>query len=368
MSESPSVSLLMPVHNRAHLLERVLGNLAENTTYPDVELIAVDDGSTDARRDVLREWAADGRIPNMRVIETDAPGAIASLNTALNAAGGDLCVQLDDDVTVETHGWVERMVDLMQFDDSIGVVTAKVVFDSGAIHCCGVNVVDPWGWHERPMRPREPLGRRQWLNRLEKRPDEGDAPEVEDRVAEVDSGIGCCMMYRRADALEAGGYDREWAPVWFDDVDLCLKIRALGRKVFYTPEVRAIHHFGARARPAAKRPRQSPRRLVAENGRRVARRLPHALARRVEARLAIDLYGDFTHQQCLMLRHHHAYWRSKWGWDARNPDMDEIRRRWGDTEIWWRYDDERRAAGERIATAYQEGRAAGGVAPAERGS
>jgi GT2 family glycosyltransferase len=259
------------------------------------------------------------------------------------------------------------MVNLMQFDDSIGVVTAKVVFDSGAIHCCGVNVVDPWGWHERPMRPREPLGRRQWLNRLEERPDEGDAPEVEDRVAEVDSGIGCCMMYRRADALEAGGYDREWAPVWFDDVDLCLKIRARGRKAFYTPEVRAIHHFGSRSNAPVKRLRQSPPRLAAEIGRRVARRLPHGLATRVEERLAIDFEGNFTHRQCLMLRHHHAYWRAKWGWDARNPDMDEIRRRWGDTELWWRYDDERRAAGQRIGAAYEQHRT-GGVAPAERGS
>ena len=57
----------MPVHNRAHLLDLVLDRLAENTTYEDVELICVDDGSDDGSRDILHRWAASGRIPWMRV-------------------------------------------------------------------------------------------------------------------------------------------------------------------------------------------------------------------------------------------------------------------------------------------------------------
>src|SRR5205085_10357862 len=36
--------------------------------------------------------------------------------------------------------------------------------------------------------------------------------------------------------------------------------------------------------------------------------------------------------------HHYDYWRRKWGWDFVNPDMDEVLRRWGDTEICWAYD------------------------------
>ena len=350
----------MPVHDRAHLLDRVLGSLADTTTYDDVELVAVDDGSTDGSRAILHRWAAEGRIPGMRVIEGTERGAIASLNTALGAATGELCVQLDDDVTLETRGWVERMVELMTFDDAVGVVTAKVVLDSGYLHCCGVNVVSPWGWHERGTLPAEPIGRRRWLNRTVERRREGEGGDVEDRVAEVDSGIGCCMMYRRDDALRVGGYDREWAPVWFDDVDLCLKIRELGRKVFYTPEVRVVHHFGARQTPPAPGSRYAPRNVARGIRRRLHRRAPHVVTRAVEARLGVDLEGNFTRAQCRLLRHHHRYWREKWGWDARNPDMAEVESRFGGTEICWATDPERRAAGERIAAAF-EGRRAGGA-------
>src|SRR3954453_4858864 len=236
----------MPVRNRAHLLDRVLERLAENTTYQSVELVTVDDRSEDASVEVLRRWAASGRIADMQVLPNRGAGAIDALNTALAAAEGELCVQLDDDVTVETYGWVEQLLELMLVDDRGGVVTGKVGFDSGGLQCWGVNVVSPAGWHERPMMPSEPVGERRFLNRVRDRPQEGGGGQAERRPAEVDSGIGCCMMYRRDAALEAGGYDEHYSPVWFDDVDLCIAIRRLGLKAFCLPDVRAIHHFAAR--------------------------------------------------------------------------------------------------------------------------
>jgi GT2 family glycosyltransferase len=352
---APRVSLLMPVHNRAHLLDQVLDRLVENTTYENVELVTVDDGSTDGSTEMLRRFAASGRFPSVNLIEhSRSRGAIASLNAALDAASGELCVQLDDDVTIETPGWIERMVEFIQLEDAVGVVTGKVVFDSGDIHACGVNVVGEAGWHERTTTPAEPIGKRQWISRVEQRVPEGEGGEIERLPAEVDSGIGCCMMYRRADALAVGGYDPNWSPVWFDDVDLCLKIRTLGRKVFYTPEVRVIHHFVARRVPDRNlRERLKPRRVAAAIVRRVGKLLPQSVRRAVERRVNIDLLAHYTIPQCALLRHHHAYWRERWGWDARNPDMAEVRRRWGGTEICWATDPERRAAGERIVEAFE---------------
>jgi GT2 family glycosyltransferase len=364
MSDQPRVSLLMPVHNRGHLLELVLGRLGENTTYENVELVVVDDRSTDESPAILRRFADSGAFPEVRVLANDGKGAIAALNTALNAATGEFCVQLDDDVTVETPGWIERLVEFMQLDPSVGIVGAKVVFDSGKIHCCGVDVIGPSGWHERPAWPSEPIGQRMWINRITGHPAEGSKPEIETRAAEVDSAIGCCMMYRREDALAVGGYDPEWSPVWFDDVDLCLKIRVHGRKIFYTPDVRAIHHFNYRWVRPTWREKLSPSRFRHSTKRWIGLRLPGRVRRFIEGRFDIDLFGDFTREQCARVRHHHAYWRSKWGWDARNPDMAEIERRWGHTELWWAHDPERRAAGERIVAAYEANREARAAHPA----
>ena len=56
----------------------------------------------------------------------------------------------------------------------------------------------------------EPEGRRTYHQRVVRRREDDCA--ACDAVAEVDGGIGCCMMYRRDVALELGGYDPGWAP------------------------------------------------------------------------------------------------------------------------------------------------------------
>jgi glycosyltransferase involved in cell wall biosynthesis len=346
VSATPAVSLLLPNRDNERVLPMVLERLAANTSYPNVELVIVDDGSTDGSRRIFRDWLDSAVFGGeVRLIEKDNSGAIDTLNAALNAAEGEICVQLDSDASVETPGWLERMLSLMLVDDSVGLVTAKVVMDSGTLQSCGVNVVGPAGVHDRPSRPLEPVGRRRWHHRVE-RYQEGDGGDAEQRAAEVDACIGCCMMYRRADALAAGGYDPGYSPVWFDDIDLGLSIRKLGRKAFYLPDVRVVHHLDARRPPPAPRP-------LGEVGRRMGRRLPGRARDVIEDGLRIDLYGHFSREQIKRLEHHYAYWRSKWGWDFNNPDMAEVERRWGGTEICWATDPARSAAGQAIVRAYE---------------
>lgn len=352
---TPSVSLLLPNHNTERVLDRVLQRLEANTTYPDVELIAVDDGSTDASREILRRWRDQGALKGrVRLIEQGNAGAIETLNTALGAASGELCVQLDSDASVETPGWLERMVALMTSDDRVGAVTAKVVMDDGQLHACGVNLVGPAGMHDRSTRPLEPAGRRRYHHRVV-RAREGSGGDAEAKVAEVDAGIGCCTMYRRADALAVGGYDRNYSPVWFDDLDLCLMIRRLGRKVFYTPEVRVIHYVQSRGVRVSAQERLRPSRLWRAAVRRSAARLEPDRRSRLEQRFGIDLELHFDPVQKARMQHHYSYWQEKWGWHPVNPDMAAIAARWAGTEICWATDPVRRDAGAAIARAYAEG-------------
>ncbi len=342
LPQAPTVSLLLPNHNTAPVLDMVLERLAANTTYPHLEVIAVDDGSTDASREILRRWRDSERFPRFHLTEKPNSGAIDTLNVALGQAAGEVCVQLDSDASVETSGWVERMLALLRTDERVGVVTGKVVFDDGMVHACGVDLVGDQGHRDRTTRLDEPLGRRTFHYRATRVP-EGSHPE-EQAVAEVDAGVGCCLMYRRADALACGGYDSGYSPVWFDDLDLCLCIRTLGRKAFYLPDVRLVHHVTARSAPA-------PTRTVRERAIAIGKRVVPAGVR-TTLRKRLTPGAAYTEQQRARMLHHYGYWREKWGWDMLNPDMREVQRRWSGTEICWRTDPARREAGAEIVRAY----------------
>jgi len=133
--------------------------------------------------------------------------------------------------------------------------------------------------------------------------------------------------------------------VWFDDLDLTVGIRRHGLKVFYLPEVRVIHHVGRRIQgePTLKRARKTVRTKVGSV-------LPAHVRRRISHRLGADRP---PREQWERIQRHYAYWEGKWGWNMLNPDLEAVRARWGDTEICWRLDPARRAAGEAIVAAFR---------------
>jgi GT2 family glycosyltransferase len=333
----------LPNRDNAPVLDMVLDRLAENTQYENVELLVVDDGSTDGSLEILRRRRDSGRFPELRLIEREHSGVVETLNAGLAAATGELVVQLDGDASMETPGWLGKMVAFFMSDDRIGVVTGKIVFDWGEIHTCGVDMIGPTGFHDRGAVITEPVGRRTYHQRVARRREEDCA--TCDSPAEVDGGIGCCMMFRRDVALELGGYDPRWAPVWFDDLDLTMCIRRRGLKVFYLPEVRVVHHVGRRIaeEPAPKRAGIAVRRAIGAT-------LPPRVRRGISQRLNLDRPPGPTWAR---LQHHYAYWQEKWGFDILNPDMEAVLERWGGTEVCWRYDREMREAGERIVAAYE---------------
>ena len=351
---NPRVSLLMPNRDNEPTLELVLGQLALHTTYPDVELVVVDDGSTDRSREILHRWKDSGRFPgDFRIIEQEPSGVVVALNKGLNAATGEIVVQLDADASIETPGWIERMLAFFLSDPRIGVVTPKVIMDYDLVHTYGINVLGPEGFHDRGTDVLEPVGRRRYHQRVLRHPERpGD---LGDRPAEVDGGIGCCMMYRRDVALEVGGYDMGFQPVWFDDLDLSLMIRRAGYKVFFTPDVRVLHRLKMRERDKP----PPPKGVVARVRQRVGELLPNAVRQRIVYRLDLD---NPPPAQLARLRHHYAYWESKWGWNMLNPDMEAVRRRYGDTELCWASDPARRAAGEEIIANYEARRDRAGAA------
>ena len=342
---SPPVTLLLPNRNNAAVLDLVLERLAANTRYPNAELVVVDDGSTDESLEILRRWRGADGLPELRVIEREHSGVVDALNAGLAAASGELVVQLDGDASMETPGWLGRMVDFFVSDERIGVVTGKIVFDWGEIHTCGVDVVGPEGFHDRGATITEPVGRRTYHQRIQ-RCKEDQCPGC-DSIAEVDGGIGCCMMYRRDVALEIGGYDPGWAPVWFDDLDLTMCIRRQGLKVFYLPDVRVIHHVGRRLDDES-----ALRRAGIAVRRGIGAQLPPKLKYRISHGLNLDRPRSDIWAR---LEHHYDYWREKWGFDMLNPDMDAVLERWGGTEVCWRYDPAMREAGERIVSTYRVG-------------
>ena len=93
MSGSGFVSIILPVYNAAPFLQAAVASLLEQT-YREFEIIAVDDGSTDASRAILEELArGDSRL---RIFSKENGGCSSALNFAIAKAEGEFIARMDE--------------------------------------------------------------------------------------------------------------------------------------------------------------------------------------------------------------------------------------------------------------------------------
>ncbi len=222
---APRVSVVIPTRDRAELLRVALRGLLRETDYPDIEVVVVDNGSTEpATAALFAEWAAD---PRMRVLPSPGPFNFSDLsNRGAAAAGGAVLLFLNNDVEVIEPGWLGEMVSIA-VEPAVGAVGAKLSYPDGTLQHGGV-VLGAGG-----VAGHSHLG----IGR--------DDPGYFGRMVmaqEVSAVTGACLMMRRAVFEEVGGFDAEHLAVAFNDTDLCLKVRRAGYVIVWTPHAALIHH------------------------------------------------------------------------------------------------------------------------------
>ena len=115
---TPAVSVVMSVYNAGIYLRKAVGSVLSQT-YQDLELVVINDGSTDGSGDVLDEFAASDR--RVRVLHQENRGLIASLNRGVAEARGPLIARMDaDDVSLPHR--LERQIAYLDAHPEVGIV------------------------------------------------------------------------------------------------------------------------------------------------------------------------------------------------------------------------------------------------------
>ena len=116
-----SVSVIIPTYNRAHLLPRCLDSVISQDLQP-LEIIVVDDGSTDSTRDLIRR-----NYPGVKLISRENKGVSAARNAGIGAANGDWLAFLDSD-DAWLPGKLHRQVQAVREQPGINVVHSDEIW------------------------------------------------------------------------------------------------------------------------------------------------------------------------------------------------------------------------------------------------
>jgi GT2 family glycosyltransferase len=224
MAEATAVVLS---YNKWEYTRRCLESLAR-TEYPGLELVVVDQGSTDGTREWLEEFipAAGKRGIRVRTVLNDHNvGACTGRNQGIAVAEGRLLAFLDNDVVVADAGWLGALAGRLEAEADVGVVTAKLLYPVPPylIQYAGSAVT--------------PTGRIVYVGRGEAR----DDPRFNEE-RDLQCTISACIVVKREVIDLVGGFDEAFNPVQFEDLDLSYRAREAGYRVVYYPKVEAFHY------------------------------------------------------------------------------------------------------------------------------
>lgn len=221
----PSVSIIIPTRDLPRHLASCLNGL-EFLDYPgEVDLVIIDNGSTDpAALELLAQHEAR---PDVQVLRRPGPFNFAQLNNdAVALAGGELICFLNNDVEPLDGGWLACLASRAAQPD-VGAVGALLFYPDQSIQHAGVAI-----------------GIGGAAGHVQKGMTTNDMVETPWYVASrrVSAVTAACMLVHRAKFLTVGGFDACAFPVAFNDVDLCLKLDAAGYRNLFIAEAALIHH------------------------------------------------------------------------------------------------------------------------------
>ncbi len=258
----------------------------------DYEILLADDGSTDG----TRLWLCSISDPKIKVVLNEGNlGYARTCNRAARMAGGELLCLLNNDVLLEP-GWLEPMVALLMSSSSVGLVgNVHVRTDDGSIDHAGVELGAEAQFHHRRSLP--PVS-----------------------CHEVLAVSGACVLVRRADFQAVGGFDERFLNGG-EDIDLCLRLRAAGKKIVLARDSHIRHHVGlSRGRQVTERDLRNSRLLFQKWREEIKNELAKTwyglLQKRVESYIGKVLNKTLLTALCLvslmiaelMIRTEESYW------------------------------------------------------------
>jgi len=221
--EPQSVTIVIPTRDRQALLEACIESIRPVLKKGHVEILVVDNDSTEPE---AREYL--DRIGGRLATVVRVPGTFnfARLNNlaAATATTALLCL-LNNDVKTLDDRWLDEMLGRLGEPD-VGAVGALLVWPSGVVQHGGVVLGTSFAADHA------------FKDRMEGDPGYGDLLRV---AHECSSVTAACLVTRRQDYLDVGGMDEIQFPVNFNDVDYCLKLRARGQRIVFTPHAKLMH-------------------------------------------------------------------------------------------------------------------------------
>jgi GT2 family glycosyltransferase len=245
------LSIIIVNTNTRELVCQCLESVYASAPNCEFEVIVVDNASSDGSCEAI-----ESRYPGARIIRNSRNmGFSVANNQALEIAKGEHLLLLNSD-TIVPPGSLDKLIEAMERDNSLGIVAPKLVYPDGSLQmsygpvpnlfvafCTFFDVKRLFptgfrkklsGWGLAGMAGKSGGGYLSWFS--------GKSPET--KLIDGDTYVtGACMLIRRECYEQVGGLDPGFF-MYVDDADYSLRVHQKGWKILYVAEATIVHIKG----------------------------------------------------------------------------------------------------------------------------
>ena len=230
---SLALSICIVNWNTRDYLRECLTSIAQYPPQRAYETVVVDNASTDGSAEMV-----GAQFPQVRVIANDRNEQYARANNqAIEAGSGQMILLLNPDVRV-LEGTIVRLLEFMDANPAAGACAPKLLHPDGRVQRSVRSFPTPGALLADLLGLARIIPRSRILGRYRLTYWDYDS------VREVDQPMASALMIRRRALLQVGLFDEQF-PLFFNDVDLCYRLRKAAWRIYFVPDACAIHHVGA---------------------------------------------------------------------------------------------------------------------------
>lgn len=233
ISNDEKVSIVILNRDKVELLSKCIDSILRNTTYPNYEIVIIENNSVLLETFLYYEQIAKA---NKDKVIVKNYGKLDEFNfSLLNNWGvqetkGKYLLFLNNDTQVLTPNWIEEMIMFAQRED-VGVVGVMLYYPDNTVQHCGL-IVGLGGHCASHYNQRALKGSFGYMHCLS-------------MTRNYSAVTAACMMIKRQDFLDVGGFDEEQFKIGLNDVDVCLKLREKKKLIVFTPYAELYHFEGS---------------------------------------------------------------------------------------------------------------------------
>lgn len=224
----PLVSIIIPTREQAVITENLIKGIEDKTTYQNIEIILVDNGSTSSEfASFAGSFLEKQSRLQRKLVRIEGDFNYSKLNNeAAKISSGELLCLMNNDIEIIQGNWLDELVSIGSRPE-VGVVGPMLLYPDESVQHAGIVLgIGGWAGH---LHKGFPMSHPGIANRL----------QVQSSFSAV---TGACLLTSKKLWEQLGGLNEDSLKIACNDVDYCLRVWDSGKQVIFTPYAKLIHH------------------------------------------------------------------------------------------------------------------------------